>query len=126
MFWVPPSEEGTQEIQRQGRDALVELATKARTADFHSVSEALTSSSSSSAPQRVGLLVNAPTFRPTMSPTTAPSGFPTSIPTAAPTSIPTAATYIADEFATSSILFLCAMGVLQPVITVTILNLWIW
>ena len=76
--------------------------------------------------KRLGLLVSAPTFRPTLSPTAAPSSAPSRVPSGAPTSVPTEATYLSDEFAMSSILFLCGLGVLQPIFGVMLLNIWVW
>lgn len=76
--------------------------------------------------KRLGLLVSAPTFRPSMSPTPVPSSAPSGVPTNAPSSVPTEAIYLSDEFAMSSILFLCGLGVLQPIFGVILLNLWVW
>ena len=75
---------------------------------------------------RLGLLFRPPTFRPTQSPTAAPSSVPSGSPSGAPTSVPTEATYLSDEFAMSSILFLCGLGVLQPIFGVILLNVWVW
>ena len=39
---------------------------------------------------------------------------------------PTEAIYLSDEFAMSSILFLCGLGVIQPIFGVILLNVWVW
>ena len=67
-----------------------------------------------------------PTVKPTRSPTRRPTPDPTSIPTSMPTSAPTIAIVDADTFSYNSLLFLSAIGVIQPIIGVVLLNIWVW
>jgi hypothetical protein len=67
-----------------------------------------------------------PTLKPTRRPTQAPTHSPTSTPTSTPTGAPTDATIQADTDAQSSLIYLCALGIVQPIIGVIILNVWVW